>query len=514
MLNLNSFPHRLPEIARILSGRLTAGFVLSLAFFLAGLASPCAYGDVGVVLNESLDTSVARITGSGHSAVYFSRICPETPVKLRLCQPGEQGSVMSNYTTLGEDQPFEWNVVPLSVYLYGVENPRYRPIFGSQKIKHVLEERYREKYLSEYCASESCQTSNKAEWREMVGATLSRSMYVFVVRTTVEQDLALIEQFNSLPNQNHFNGMTRNCADFTRRVINTYFPNATGPDYINDFGMTSPKAIARSFTRYAHQHPEADFRVLHFAQIPGTIKRSSECRGGTEQLVRSKKLVVPMLIFADHVLPFVAASYLLTGRFNPQRELEEHPTIEATEADYQIKLAKDENNGARLERLEADKSQQRARIVGTPEEWKQYRAAFASMAAEPTGEQGIRVGGPLKMSGSLKKFFRRLDEAGTPVADRNGELWMELPDGDETSRIGLSANNVFSAGTDSDLAYELVLARVGHVLKSPKHSRESMVEFKKDWNLLQSARWSRASAMARVASPNASGGERAPSGTE
>ena len=106
---------------------------LGLAIVVACVASSTAYGDVGVVLNESLDTSVARITGSGHSAVYFSRICPASPVKLRLCLPGEQGSVMSNYTTLGEDQPFEWNVVSLNVYLYGVENPRYRPIVGSQK---------------------------------------------------------------------------------------------------------------------------------------------------------------------------------------------------------------------------------------------------------------------------------------------------------------------------------------------------------------------------------------------
>ena len=161
------------------SRRLVSG-IFVLLFVTLLLAAPHADADVGVVLNESLDTSVARITGSGHSAVYFSRICPASPVKLRLCLPGEQGSVMSNYTTLGEDQPFEWNVVPLSVYLYGVENPRYRPIVGSQKIKRVLEERYREKYLAEYCASESCQTSNKAEWREMVGATLSRSMYIFV----------------------------------------------------------------------------------------------------------------------------------------------------------------------------------------------------------------------------------------------------------------------------------------------------------------------------------------------
>jgi len=51
-------------------------FSFVLAFILLCLAGSGAYGDVGVVLNESLDTSVARITGSGHSAVYFSRICP------------------------------------------------------------------------------------------------------------------------------------------------------------------------------------------------------------------------------------------------------------------------------------------------------------------------------------------------------------------------------------------------------------------------------------------------------
>jgi hypothetical protein len=488
-------------------------FWFMLAFLLVCLGGPRAYGDVGVVLNESLDTSVARITGSGHTAVYFSRICPESPVKLRLCQPGEQGSVISNYISLGEDQPFEWNIVPVNVYLYGVENPRYRPMVGSQKIKHVLEERYRENYLSEYCATESCQTSHKAEWREMVGATLERSIYMFVVDTTVQQDIALIAQFNAEANENHFNGMTRNCADFTRRIINTYFANATGPDYINDFGMTSPKAIARSFTRYANRHPDAGFRVLHFAQVPGTIKRSSECRAGTEQLVRSKKLLVPMLIFADHALPFVAASYILTGRFNPQHELEEHPTIEATQAEHQIKLAKAENNDARAEELESDNNQLRAKMLGTAEEWKQYRASFAYIAAESAGEQSLpgSPNGPLKGSlntnGSLKKFFRQLDEAGTPVADRNGALWMEFTDADEPSRIGLSANNVLSSGTDADLAYQVVLARIGHVLNSPKHSRESMVEFRKDWKLLESVRAGRASAVARATMPAAERGD-------
>src|SRR6516162_657034 len=105
-------------------------FSLALTLGLACLTCPHAWGDVGIVLNESMDTSVDRISGTGHSAVYFSRICAESPVRLRLCHPNENGSVMSNYINIGEDQRFEWNIVPLNIYLYGVEDPRYRPLLG------------------------------------------------------------------------------------------------------------------------------------------------------------------------------------------------------------------------------------------------------------------------------------------------------------------------------------------------------------------------------------------------
>jgi hypothetical protein len=459
-----------------------ARWSLALAILFIGLAGSPARADVGVLLNESLDTSVARITGSGHSAVYFSRICPETPVKLRLCGPGEQGSVMSNYTTLGEDQPYEWNVVPLNIYLYGVEDPQNRPLLGSHNIKYALEERYREKYLAGYCEGKFCRTSNSAEWREMVGASLSRSMYVFVVQTTVEQDRALIEEFNSAPNVNHFNGMTRNCADFTRRVINFYFPHAAKPDYLNDFGMTSPKAIARSFSHYAAKHPEAHFRVLHFAQIPGTLKRSTECRGGTEQLVRSKKLLVPMLVFADHELPFVAASYVLTGRFNPEHELETYPTVEASDLSHEIQEAKSAKNEALAAALETEEIQERVQAVGSSEEWKEYRKAFDALANEAVTEEMIPG------RDYLSHFFKYLDRVGTPRLGSHGDLWMVISENGTTTEIGLSPSNFHVSGSDSQLSYALALARAAYFLRAPKHSRETMLEFKADWALLQSAR--------------------------
>lgn len=452
------------------TGVASSGWLLFVMLLLLGAGCVPTHADIGVVLNESLDSSVARITGSGHTAVYFSRICADSPVKLRLCGPGEQGSVMSNYTTLGENQPFEWNIVPLSVYVYGVEDPRERPLLGTREIKRLLEERYREKFLTAYCSGPPCTTSGGAEWREMVGAGFSRSIYIFAVETSVEQDRTLIEEFNARPNVNHFNPITRNCANFTKSVLDRYFPGAAHRELVNDFGMTSPKAVARSFTHYALRHPELHLHILHFAQVPGTIKRSSETRDGTEQLYHSKKLLIPMAAFAPHELPGFAAAYLLTGRFNPEHEWEAHPAVDAVSAPEPAALA---------DQVSRD-DEERTEIVGTPEQWDQYRRAFDEIA-----EAASRDGEAFEHE-SVNGFPKRLDKTGMPMLDADGALWMKVNQDGRTVTVGLSASNVLAANSDRGLAYEVILSRVSEVLKSPKHGRESMAEFKQDWALLKS----------------------------
>jgi hypothetical protein len=472
----------LKETSRIRLPLLSAALVLLLV--LVGLLTPAARADAGVVLNESLDTSVARITGSGHSAVYLSRICPDnSPVKMRLCRPGEQGSIVSNYTTLGEDQPYEWNIVPLSVYLYGVEDPNDRPVVSSKAIKAALEERYRENYLTGICNEERCRTGKGSEWREMVAATLERSLYMFVVTTTVEQDEALIAEFNSAPNVNHFNGLTRNCADFTRRVMDVYYPGAVKPDYLNDFFMTTPKAVARSLTRYAEKHPDSEFRVLHFTQVPGTIKRSSECRSGTEQLYHSKKLVIPLAVFAWQGVPAVTASYLITGHFNPEHQFEGHPSAEAAGSATNESPKIGGGYSVSVQELAAEGSQQRETIVGTKDEWKQYQAQFDATVDEAIRNEVI----PDRMY--LKHVFKKLGESTTITADANGALWLNFSGNEPRPlRIGISANNIFAAGSDGQYAYQIMLARMEDELKGPKHSRETMLDFKQDWTLLADIR--------------------------
>jgi len=468
--------------------RCSKGAVLRRLATIAAVLCSClcwagwAQADVGIVLNESLDTSVARITGSGHSAVYFSRICPASPVKLRLCGPHEQGSVMSNYTTLGEDEPFEWNIVPLSVFVYGVADPQNRPLFTSWKIKGALEESYRDGVLRDYCESHKCQTSHDAEWREMVGATSERTLYILIVSTTVEQDKALIDKFNNVPNVNHFNGFKRNCADFTKDVINTYFPHAASRNGLNDFGMTSPKGLARSFAKYAHGQPELDYHVLHFAQIPGTTKRSTECREGTEQLYRSKKLL-PVAYFAWEELPAAVGSYVLTGRFNPQKEFEQHATVREVDLDHEITKAKDGDVIAtRLAKLEAAKRAERIRIVGSDQQWDDYRAQYESIVAKAIESQEIAS------REALAQFAKEAGEKGKAFIDKNGGVWLEVDRDGKAVRAGISPANLLAPGSNRELAFKLMLAHISETLKAPPRQRETMPEFQAAWALMQQVR--------------------------
>ena len=63
---------------------------------------------------------------------------------------------------------------------------------------------------------------------------------MFVANTTVEQDLALIAQFNAEANENHFNGFDPHPVLTSPGASSTPIGQCyNGPHYINDFGTTS-----------------------------------------------------------------------------------------------------------------------------------------------------------------------------------------------------------------------------------------------------------------------------------
>ncbi len=347
---------------------------------------PAMHAGVGLMLDEALREGASKWTGAGHSAVYLSGVCVASPVSLRLCEAGENGVVLTNYRTFGEDHSYEWNAIPLNVYLYGVEDESARPLYASPAARWMLQERYREKFLGTRCTG-ACATNPNALWRETVAASFIRDIYMFTAKTTTEQDSALIEKFNREGNVGHYHGMTYNCADFVAEVVNTYFPGAAKADHINDFGMTSPKAIAKSFAHYGTKHPELEFHVVRFSQIPGEYKSSRDNRKGTEELYRANRWRLPMAVLTPYELGVFASSYILTGKFNPELELQRRPTDEVIGLEVALRKARAEGDRQQEKQYKQRIRSARANALGTREEWSGYGFSLHRYEAEAV-EQG------------------------------------------------------------------------------------------------------------------------------
>ena len=83
------------------------------------------------------------VNPTGHTAVYFERICAETPVKLRRCEPGEMGAVISRYEGI---DGLDWVAIPLVPYLYSVESSDAVPVRADKELVGRLRSRYREQH--------------------------------------------------------------------------------------------------------------------------------------------------------------------------------------------------------------------------------------------------------------------------------------------------------------------------------------------------------------------------------
>ena len=362
----------------------------------------------------------ASITGEGHSAVYLSRVCAATAVTLRMCSPGEAGAVIQNYEDYKEDQPYEWNAVPLNIYLYGVEDEQQRPLYASPEIRTALQDLYRETRLRDICTTPTCISDPGANWRDSVAAAFVREIYIFEVRTTVEQDERFVREFNARANVNHYSGFTRNCADFAKLVVNTYFPHSAHRDFLNDFGMTGPKAIARSFSHYSEKRPEMEFRVDRIEQLPGTYERSTDTREGTEQTFRAKKWLLPMMVFTYHVEPILAASYLLTGRFSPDHELRRWPSMDSALMEQQIADAKASGDKATEQQLTDALFAERTHQLGDEQQWQKYRDRFEEILNTAIAD------GVVTNRKQLRRLFHEFSENGSVYLESNGDPWLAV----------------------------------------------------------------------------------------
>ena len=243
---------------------------------------------------------------TGHAAVYLSHVCAETPVKLRLCEPGETGVVISRYHRVGG---YDWIAIPLIPYLFAVDNVNQIPASIDADRVTALRDEYRRAHLSDIVPDGADASTPDGNWTQLVGSSYDRTIYSYSIETTREQDERLIAALNSRRNKEHFNLLFRNCADFSRNIINFYYPHAIHRGIFNDVGIMTPKQAARTLAKYSRKHEGLEFTSLEIPQIRG-LAPSTRVRGVLESFVKSKKYMVPAAVLHPFVIGGVAVFYV------------------------------------------------------------------------------------------------------------------------------------------------------------------------------------------------------------
>ena len=260
------------------------------------------------------------VNPTGHTAVYFERVCAETPIKLRRCHPGELGAVISRYQGLSG---YDWIAIPLIPYLYSVEKSADVPTHVDRKTVDRLRNHYHESHL--LSLGENLQRGNLVHggWTELVGVAYERRIYAFRFATSEEQDNALIVRMNDLENRSHFQLIFNNCADFARVILNSYFPRTFRRSFFPDAGMTTPKQIAYKLVRYGRKHADADVKVFEIPQIPGYRRMSRSNKSIAESLVTTG-YAIPLVAVNPYLAGGLFVDYLVRGRYHL---IPKHPQV-------------------------------------------------------------------------------------------------------------------------------------------------------------------------------------------
>src|SRR5258708_38811932 len=114
-------------------GDMKVGKIVGLFVVLLCLTAQ-VHADATVLLEEpySFDGTFA---GTGHTAVYLTRVCAASPILLRRCRPGEPGAVISRYNRIGG---YDWIAIPLLPYLYAVSKQEVIRLYADSKLEAFL----------------------------------------------------------------------------------------------------------------------------------------------------------------------------------------------------------------------------------------------------------------------------------------------------------------------------------------------------------------------------------------
>jgi hypothetical protein len=432
---------------------------------------------VTLLVSEGVGVA-AEFHGGGHAAVYLSNVCSDDAVTVRLCRPGEDGVVLSTYSSFVPRGEYYWMAVPVSVYLYGLTAPADRPLYADPSVRWFLQQQYARRHLAHLFidGTPAGGPAGPWAWPAMIGGVLERTVYAFRLDTTAEQDQRAIAAVTEIQRRRRFDLSYNNCSDFVRLVINSYFPGAVHRDVFNDFSFTTPKAIAKTFTSFGRGHLELGLTAAKYRQIEGPAPRSLPNRSLTEKAVTSKKYLALMLATNPYVPAVLGGLYGLTHPFSFERALDRSVKASPAESrplpsDIRVSVSASASAAARP-----------TTAVGAEWTRRDYQTATDRLVREAIDLHLFAD------ERSVTRFAQSLESTSVPDTGPEGEPGLRVHLAGDDRFVGLTRSSIQLASSDPTLSYQLMLSVVVRALDRSGAHQPELDEIAADWALLQTLR--------------------------
>ena len=481
----------------------TPTLLLVVSLVLVG-ASP-GRGEVGAIVLEPVG-ALGFFTRVGHAGTYFSNICPDgSPVKMRLCRPGEHGGVVSKYFPLSEYEDYDWAIVPFDEFMHGFGASELAPLIGSHGLQRVIEQHNFGRLFSSALQHNAMDDLPEGQWKAALATRFNRGIYIYSIETTAADDAALVAAFNAAPNKSRFNYFYRNCSDQARRIFDLILPNIELiGDRTDGVTMETPKGLAKALVARALENPAIHLRVRRYPQIPGTFSRSRDVLFPMENTYKSigfapwwwfggfRYVALGAMLYHEVISPFdmVQSSRDFVSAEARGLTLEQR-RLRRRQDDIRQALAVAQSRGLgwsslselngrvvrRLAEIEKAKRAEVHRVEGSEARWRELERGFQSMIPPlsrqpfvPAALSRHLVGSePGTLSEPLLQYFEA--NGSFYIDEARGGPWIRLPlvDG-EMAWTGLSTSQILAG--DARLAVMVLAAVLDYHLYRTEARRE------------------------------------------
>jgi hypothetical protein len=462
--------------------------------------------DIGVIVLEPI-SALGFFTRVGHAGTYFSNICQDgSPIKMRLCLPGESGGVVSKYSPLSEHEDYDWAIVPFEEYMHGLASADLAPMIGTPKLQSAIE-RYNFGPLFSRALKTSLGELPEGQWKAALATRFDRNIYILSVETSAADDAVIIAAFNAAPNKSRFNFFYRNCSNQAQAIFALILPELdTIGDRTSGITMETPKGLAKALVGQALENPELNLRVQRYAQIPGTFGRSRDVLFPMENTYRSlgfapwwffggfREVALGAMFYHEVLSPFdmLESSRDFISPRASQLTLEQR-RLRRRQDEVRLALASAHNRGSkwwklselntdvfrRLGEIRNEKRAEVSRVAGSKAQWQELDLAFRTMV-RALGERRFipevlrQPFAQFEPNGSLSDpLLQYFEASGDFYVDGERGPWMTLPlvEGQKHS-TGLSRSQILAG--DPRVAALVLAAVIDYNLYQSEGRREDI----------------------------------------